>query len=49
MKKILIVLLSFFLFQMMYGEEEYVRGKILSLEDIITADSGDEEVDKGMG
>lgn len=44
MKKILIVLLSFFLFQMMYGEEEYVRGKILSLEDIITADSGDEEV-----
>lgn len=44
MKKILIVLLSFFLFQTIYAEEEYVRGKILSLEDVITAESGEEEV-----
>lgn len=44
MKKIIILLLSLLLFQSVYAEAEYVKGKIMSLEDVISAESGDEEI-----
>lgn len=40
----MILFMSFCFFQVLYAEEEYVKGKVMSLEDVITADSKDEEI-----
>lgn len=44
MKKIFVLLFALFLFQWGYAEEEYVRGKITALEDVISSEEEDEEV-----
>lgn len=44
MKKIIVFILLLLLFQSVYAEAEYVKGKIVSLEDVISAESSDEEI-----
>lgn len=43
MKKLFCLLLLFFSFQMSYGEEEYIKGKITALVDIVSPVEGDTE------